>query len=220
MVRGDVVISHTGYIAGFNCEWLIPNWVAYELTAKELEGTVRRPKNSPFQQDPACGVRQPERSDYSYSGWDKGHMAPCADMKWSEEAMFESFYFTNICPQDHLFNERDWQKLEDFGRDIARSKGAVFIVCGPIVTENKFGKLGPNGVVVPDAFFKAFLYRDYRGFHSIGFIMPNKYTGRRIEESAMSVNEIESVVGIDLFPELDDRIEEAVEGQLELNDWQ
>jgi len=216
---GEVIISHAGYSASFNSSYLLPKWVAYELTSEEVRGTVKRPRNSPFSQDPSYKGRQPERSDYSCSGWDKGHMAPCADMKWSEQAMVESFYFTNICPQDHSFNERDWQKLEDMGRNVAKSKGSVFIVCGPLVVDNEYGRLGQNQIVIPDAFFKAFLYKDASGFHSIGFLMPNKFTGLPIENYSMSVNELEELIGIDLFARLNDKIEESVESQKNMLDW-
>lgn len=217
--QGEVIISHHGYSASFNSSYLIPNWVAYELTAEETLGTVRRPSNSPFTQDPSYKGQQPDRSDYSRSGWDKGHLAPCADMKWSEEAMIESFYFTNICPQDHSFNERDWQKLENLGRDIAKSKGSVYIVCGPVVADNEYGKLGQNQVVIPDAFFKAFLYKDASGFHSIAFLMPNKFTGLPIKEYSMSVNQLENLIGFDLFSRLNDKVEETVESQNIISDW-
>ena len=118
--QGEVVTTHIGYTTSFNSSSMIPNWVAYELTEEETRGTVGRPSNSPFQPDPSYHGKQPDRRDYSRSGWDKGHLAPCADMKWSEQAMFESFFFTNICPQNHDFNEKDWQKLEDKARSIAR----------------------------------------------------------------------------------------------------
>ena len=216
---GEVLTTHPGYTTCFNSSLMIPNWVAYELTDEETRGTVPRPSNSPFQQDPAYKGKQPDRSDYSHSGWDKGHLMPCADSKWSEQVMLESFYFINICPQNHKFNEKDWQMLEDKGRSIARKKGSVFIVCGPIVTINEFGRLGANQVVIPDYYFKAFLYKDDKGFHSIAYIMPNRYTGRPINEYAISVNELERILGIDLFTRLNDRIEDIIESQLNHSDW-
>ena len=216
---GDVFTTHSGYTTCFNSSLMIPNWVAYELTEEETHGTVKRPSNSPFQPDPGYNGKQPERSDYSRSGWDKGHLMPCADSKWSEQAMLESFFFTNICPQNHDFNEKEWQKLEEKGRSIARKKGTVYIVCGPIVTINEFGKLGANQVAIPDYYFKAFLYKDSDGFHSIAYVLPNKYTGRPINEYAVSVNELERILGIDLFTRLNDKIEEEIEDQLRIEDW-
>lgn len=217
--QGEVITVHIGYTTSFNSTLMIPNWVAYELTAEELQGTVKRPSNSPFRYDPAYSGKQPDRYDYSRSGWDKGHLAPCADMKWSEQAMLESFFFTNICPQNHDFNEKEWQKLEDKARSIARKKGSIFIVCGPIVTTNQYGRLGQNQVAIPDYFFKAFLYKDESGFHSIAYVMPNQYTGRPVNDFAITVNELEQLLDIDLFTRLNDKIEEEVENQMNLVDW-
>ena len=109
--------------------------------------------------------------------------------------------------------------MEEKARSIARKKGSVYIVCGPIVTTNEYGRLGRNQVAIPDFFFKAFLYKDEAGFHSIAYVMPNQYTGRPVNEFAMTVNELEKVLGIDLFTRLNDRIEEDVEDQLNLADW-
>lgn len=213
------VVVHAGYTASFNSKNMIPNWVAYELTASELKGTVSRPGNSPFQPDSDYRGRQPERRDYTNtSGWDKGHLAPAGDMKWSEQAMIESFYLTNVCPQDHDFNAGDWERLEDHARRIARKKGALYIICGPIVGDNTHGKLGRK-VVIPDSFFKAFLYQDSSGYHSIAYLMPNRQTGQPLNTFALSVNDLESLLGMDLFTHLDVAIQEAVEAQLNSADW-
>lgn len=213
------IIKHPGYTSCFNTSYLIPDWVAYELTAQELRGTVKRPKNSLFQPDPSFRGRQPDRFDYSDSGWDKGHMAPCADMKWSDDAMFESFYFTNVCPQNHSMNAGDWQTLEEKARDIANAKGSLYIVCGPIIGRNQYGTIGTQRVVVPDAFFKAFLYKDNSGFHSIAFVMPNEERHHLLKYYALTVNEVEAMTGFDLFFKLSDQVEESVESQLNLADW-
>ena len=109
--------------------------------------------------------------------------------------------------------------MEDKARAVARKKGSVYIVCGPIVTTNEYGRLGRNQVAIPDYFFKALLYKDDTGFHSIAYVMPNQYTGRPVNEYAMTVNELEMVLGIDLFTRLNDRIEEGVEDQMNLDDW-
>lgn len=216
----DSIIRHAGYTSCFNIQRLIPDWVAYELTAEELDGQTRRPSNSPFQPDPEFLGAQPYRSDYSYSGWDKGHMAPAADMKWSQASMIESFYFINICPQDHDFNAGDWEKLEEKARAIARENGRLWVMVGPIVQEAKFGTLGEQGVVIPDAFFKAFLMKNKKGeWKSIAFIMSNESTHHPLGYYAVTVNELEESAGLDLFFNLEDEIEEEVESQLNLRDW-
>lgn len=213
------IVQHVGYIASFNSKYMIPNWVAYELTAYEVEGALRRPNNSPFQQDPEYNRRQPERRDYSNSGWDKGHLAPCADMKWSNQAMIESFYFTNVCPQNHNFNAGDWLQLEELARRIAHQKGSLYIISGPIVKNNIYGRLRKK-VVIPDFFFKAFLYKDVDGYHSIAFRMPNDQTSLPLNVFAITINDLESETGLDLFTHLDPIIQESVESQRIMSDWE
>ena len=220
IAKGESVIYHTGYTASFNSTLLIPNWVAYELTRDEVNGTISRPSNSPFKPDPDYDGPQPSRNDYTRSGWDRGHMAPAADMKWSEQAMLESFYFTNICPQQHNFNAKDWERLEEKARQLAQSKGSLYVICGPIITTNEHGTIGPNQVTVPDSFFKAFLYKDDKGYHSIAYIMPNRQTGQPSSNYALTVNDLEKQIGLDLFTNLKKSIQESVESQLVLTDWE
>ena len=101
----DSILAYTGFSVSYNSDQLIPKWVAYELTAEELDGNVPRARS--FSMDVGYKGRQAMREDYSNTGWDKGHMAPSADMKWSQTAMSESFYLTNVCPQNPDLNGRD-----------------------------------------------------------------------------------------------------------------
>ncbi|MCQ2182165.1 MAG: DNA/RNA non-specific endonuclease [Bacteroidales bacterium] len=102
--------------------------MAYELTSEEVDGRV--PRAGGFSMDLNYEGTQAMREDYSNSGWDKGHMAPAADMKWSQQAMYECFPLTNICPQNHELNGKDWQNLEKLCRTWAKEYGKVYIVCG------------------------------------------------------------------------------------------
>ena len=215
--KTDKVIVYEGFTLSYNSKTLIPNWVAYELTSSEVDGQY--PRGNGFGMDLDYKGRQAMREDYSNSGWDKGHMAPAADMKWSRTAMYESFYLTNICPQDHELNGNDWLTLEKLGREWAKRFGSVYIVCGPIIGNNYYGTIGNNKVVVPDAFYKAFLVVQDHRYHAIGFIMPNESKHHRIQEYALSVNELEEKIGIDLFPNIDDSIEEMIESDLYFKFW-
>ena len=101
----DLILRHDGFVVSYDTDAKIPKWVAYELTAEELDGNVPRARS--FSMDLGYKGRQAMREDYSNTGWDKGHMAPSADMKWSQTAMSESFYLTNVCPQNPDLNGRD-----------------------------------------------------------------------------------------------------------------
>ncbi len=211
------LISREGYTLLYNSQRLLPEWVAYELTALETEGKEKRGEH--FKKDPEIQGLQADVADYRNSGWDKGHMAPAADMKWSERAMDDCFYLTNICPQDHKLNAGVWKKLEEKCREYARYFGTIYIVCGPVVENNRYGTIGENGVMVPDGFFKVVLAPYYGKYKGVGFLFDNKKGSRKLMEHAVTIDEVERVTGIDFFPSLPDDVEDVVESAVEKNIW-
>ena len=215
----DKVVTHVGYTVSYDCQRLVPKWVAYELTKDETKGNTPRKGNDFWDKDPDLNCRQAHYKDYSGSCWDRGHLAPAADMKWSVEAMRQSFYLSNCCPQDREFNAYSWESTERMGRRLARQYGKVWIVCGPVFYDNQYGTIGRNNVAVPDAFFKAFLVEKDGIYGAMGLIMYNTPEHQDIKECSMSVDELEATIGIDLFPALPDDVEEAVEAKIESKWW-
>lgn len=215
--KSDVILAYEAFTVNYNTSRLIPNWVAYELTAEETSGDI--PRANGFSMDLDYIGRQAMREDYSNSGWDKGHMAPAADMKWSENAMQESFYLTNICPQNHDLNGKDWQTLERMVRDWALKYGRIWVVCGPYVAGNFHGTIGEQKVSVPDIFYKAVLRKEGDNWYSIAFVFENDSRRQPVKDAVVSVNDVETLVGYDLFTNLDDRIEELIESQSNWDDW-
>ena len=215
--RSDRVITHKGYTVSYNYDWKIPNWVAYELTDIEVQGEV--PRYDKFKPDPMVPqFATATINDYKYSGYDRGHMAPAADMKWDEQAMRESFYLSNICPQNPNLNGGVWKDLEEQVRDLAMEKGRIFVVCGPIVTDDS-NTIGDNKVVVPQAFFKVLLQEDNGETHTIGFIYENKSGRKPMSTYAMTVDEVEEITNIDFFPSLPNDIEKRTESEVNFMKW-
>lgn len=212
----EQIIAHTGYTVSYNQDWLIPNWVAYELTSAEVDGTA--PRKGAFCPDPDVKGRTATTYDYSNSGWDRGHMAPAADMKWSAQVMTESFYLSNICPQDRGLNGGTWLKLEESVRDWARAQSPIYVVCGPIMGET-FDTIGDNAVAIPDGFFKVVCKRVNGLYFTIGFIFPNKDVKGSIFDYSCTVDEVEKVTGFDFFSALPDSIEKKVESVCNPKDW-
>lgn len=213
----DDLYVYQGFTSCYNHSTLVPDWVAYELTSEELKGQYTSTSN--FSRDPHVRGRQASREDYSRSGWDKGHMCPKADLKWSEKAWWESHYFTNVCPQNHEFNAGSWNRLENKVRDWARRYGSVHVVCGPVFTDCQYGTVGSAMVSIPDAFFKALLVPTSNGYAAIAFLMENRPGNQSLKACAMSVDDLETLLGRDLFPALDDSMEEDVESRLDLGFW-
>lgn len=212
------IIEYEGFTISYNSQWRIPNWVSYELTAEETDGPFSR-KGKDYMADPTSKVPQADAYDYRGSGWSRGHMAPAADFKWSDKAMTESFYYTNICPQDVQLNNKYWSTLENKVRSWARLFGSIYVVTGPIVTSNSNKRIGAHNVMVPDAFFKAILARSEDRWASIGFIMLNTSEPRHLMDCAVTVNEVEEMTGIDFFCFLEDSVEEIVEGTIDYIIW-
>lgn len=210
------LLEYTGMVISFNPTRHIPNWVSWELTADKAKGD--EPRANSFMADPAVpGSADPK--DYRHSGFDRGHMAPAGDMKWSDQAMKESFFMTNICPQDSKLNTGAWRKLEESCRRWATRDSAIVIVCGPIPTDPVDMKIGTNQEWVPRRFFKAVISPYTNPPKGIAFIMPNTYVKGGIQNTAVSIDEVERITGYDLFPALPDDIETAIESQCNFNQW-
>ena len=206
------VIYRTGYTLAYDAKTRTPQWVAWELTKKETQGTEER--SNDFQPDPDVKGAKVVTKDYSHSGYDRGHMAPAADMKWSKKAMMESFYMSNICPQDHNLNTSDWSELENKSRQWARRYGKVYIVCGPIYNGKRNEYIGDHRVKVPDAFFKVVLINEKKKQCAMGFYFENEAGERKLQEYLVPVDRLEQLTGMDFFSALPDNLEDRLEAEI------
>lgn len=214
----EQILRRTGYTVSYNKSTLLPNWVAWHLTADRTEGPAKRPRRA-FHEDEEVPEPRATDSDYYNSGFDRGHLCPAADNKWSEEAMYESFLFTNMCPQNHNLNIGDWNEMEQACRRWAKKYGSVYVVCGPILYKGEHKTIGRNKVVVPEAFFKVVLCMEGTP-KAIGFIYKNAAGNRPKGDYVNTVDEVERITGIDFFPSLPDDVERKVEAECSLADWQ
>ena len=216
----NVRLPHTAYISYFNTKHRIPNCVIYELTATQVAqcdapGAEKR-KNYQFNADPMCSA-SPHWSDYKHSGYDRGHMAPANDMKWSKTSMEESFYMTNICPQLHALNDGCWRKLELAIHRWAKRDKRLIIAAGPVL-KNVMHTIGPDrNISVPAAFYKV-VYAPNQG-RAIGFIFNNEKITGGYASHAVSVDYVERVTGIDFFCALDDALENKIEAHSSIDMW-
>lgn len=212
----EQIIEYTGMTVSFNPDLHVPNWVAYELTAEEADG--KEPRSGNFMIDPEVdGCASP--ADYKNTGFDRGHMAPAADMKWSPEAMRESFYMTNIVPQARSLNSGTWGRLENKCRQRARNDSAIIIISGPVLTDKIEMHIGSTGVAVPQRLFKVVMSPYSNPPQAIGFLIPNGTIKGGMQAYAVSVDSIEAVTGHDFFSALPDDIENEIESQVNFNRW-
>ena len=196
--KGEIVIHHYGHSLSYDPEAMIPRWTAYTLYADDIYGDAVRPQR--FVPDPApelAGFPLAEHWHYSRSGWVRGHMVPAGDLKYDQQAMNDSFLTTNVCPMDQGFNNGIWKRLEEKVRKLADKFDLVYIITGPVIGENRFGKVGDSDILVPDAFYKALLVPYKGSYLSIGFYMPNEAAprGAKLKDYAVTLAELENITG-------------------------
>ena len=212
VLKGEKIINHAGYSFVYSEEHEQAKWVAYVLNNKELDGTFGRSDN--FREDSSVYSGSASNLDYAKSGYDRGHLAPAADMKWSEKAMSESFYYSNMSPQLPAFNRGIWKILEEKLRDWALENDSILIVTGPILpskNQKKLATIGPNSVTVPAYYYKAILDFKKEKSKSIAFVLPNKGSKLPLKSFVVTIDSLEKLSKIDFFYKLDDKLETKVE---------
>ncbi len=212
----DAVISHTGFSLLYSEPHEQASWVAYLLTR---DRTIKRfDRTDKFLPDPKVKTGSANDSDYAGSGFDRGHLAPAADMSWSSTTMRESFYYSNMSPQVPSFNRGIWKKLEEQVRSWAAEYDSIYIVTGPIL-KSGLPTIGPNNVSIPEYYYKVILDYKAPNIKGIGFILPNSASNEPLTSYALSIEEVEKQTGIDFFPALPDGVEEQVEKERCIPCW-
>lgn len=177
------VIHRPGYSLAYDARNRNPLWVYEHLTAESIRGETER--SLEFKEDEAIPEHlRATLADYKGSGFDRGHQAPAADHRSSGEAMNDTFYMTNMCPQCPQFNRGYWAKLEKHVRDLTKDYPNVYVVTGPLYLPAvevdgkryvKYQVIGPNDVAVPTHFFKVITLEDWQGMQEMrAYILPNQ----------------------------------------------
>jgi len=212
----DQIISHIAYTLKYSEKHEQASWVAYTLKSSHTSGNVGR--SNDFREDYKVSTESSSLSDYKGSGYDRGHLAPAGDMKWSSTAMSESFYMSNMSPQKPGFNRGIWKKLESNVRNWASDNGEIYVVTGPILT-GSYSSIGSNQVSIPDYYYKVILDYKEPEIKGIGFILPHQKSSSSLQSFAVTIDEVERRTGIDFYHALPDGIEEQTESTIDINKW-
>lgn len=213
---GELVVNHYAYRLRFNPDTRQADWVAYALEQKELEQKVKR--TDKFTYDPFLGSNTASNNDYKGSGFDRGHLVPAADMSWNQQAMKESFYFSNISPQLPGFNRGIWKKLEVHVREKCLENGNIYIVTGPVFSDVE-EVMGESKIPVPSHFFKTLLIYNDSVHQGIGYIFRNEKMTGDLVDFAVTIDSVESFTGFDLYPILPNKTEKTVESRIDVDYW-
>ncbi len=213
------LVTNLGYTSSYNTSYGIPNWVAYEITRSEATSTEAERKDK-FMPDPKVKGHSATNADYKGSGYDKGHMAPAADMKWSQIVMDQSFYFTNICPQAPGLNRGAWKNLEEDIRLWAIRDSALVVICGPLFTQEPVRYIPQTQVAIPDAYFKVVCSPYTPEPRGIAFIFPNAKASKHPREYVTTINSVEQITGMDFLSQLPDETENKIEETSNYTLWE
>ena len=186
--------------------WIIRSYYSSKL---KLQSEPHKRTNR-FRHDPLI-PQSAYPKEYTRSGFDRGHLAPAADMAFSKQTMLDSFLMSNMSPQLPGFNRGIWKRLEELVRAIALKEKEIYVVTGAIFPPVSEAKYLPSGkITIPKAFYKV-IYDLTPPVKMIGFIIPHRSSDQALQVFAVSVDEVEKQTGLDFFSQLPDDLEESLE---------
>lgn len=223
------MLDRNYYIVSYRPDAKVPEWTAYRLIKRNLDGPANRKDD--FRED--TNLEPGDRSklrDYRGSGFARGHSAPAEDFTRSLSAMSSTFLLSNMSPQHVSLNSGKWSQLESNARDVARELDTCWIYTGAIFRQNaakhktlgttrsgKQKKIGKDSVWVPTHFYKIVLAQDNDGSVLMwAFLMEHrnvKLPGQ-VVDYAVSVDSIQHLTGLDFFKDLPDEMERRLESQV------
>jgi endonuclease G len=207
------------------------HWVAHIILPDIIEGQISRTND--FREDPMVATGTAVEADYFLKfqqadntfkydgfGYDRGHLAPSADFRWSETALSESYFYSNMSPQVAEFNRGAWADLESTirGYIFQHPETQLYVVTGGILREKlPVIERSLNRVSIPEYFFKVVL--DLNAQRGIGFILPNREIAYPLETYAVSIDEVEAQTGLDFFNRLPKEVQARIEGTVDKSHW-
>ncbi len=226
------VVEHSAMVIGFDCEYKMASWVFHVLTPDVSFGNVTRTND--FRQDERLTCEsavevdyflKKEKPDGTYAydgfGYDRGHLAPSADFRWSATALSESFYYSNMSPQRPEFNRESWAELEGLLRRIVdQEKKTFYIITGPVLrTDLPQVPRSLHGIKIPELHYKIIVDVSEDQPRGMAFLMPNNKADQRLSNYVVSIDSVERLTGLNFFPLLSAEMEELIESKADFNAW-
>jgi endonuclease G, mitochondrial len=214
--RKGQLVRHSALILNYQEEHEQASWVLHKLLSKTNKGSAKR--SNEFMPDPLVETGSALPSDYSRSGYDKGHLCPAGDFKHDKTLQDETFYMSNMSPQVGDFNRGIWNDFEMLVRRWAGRRGDLIVITGPVL-KNGLETIGRrNSVSVPEQYYK--IVYDPQTEQALAILMPNEgLFDRRIREFVVSIDEVERLTGIDFFEKLPDALEKKIETNANESQW-
>jgi endonuclease G, mitochondrial len=214
----DQIVRHNRYTLRYREQYEQADWVAYELLGDEARAHLGR-EGQQFIPDPEVKTGSATTSDYTRSGYDRGHLCPAGDFNIDIQDKTETFYMSNISPQVPDFNRGIWSDLEQKFRDWAQRDEMLYVVTGPVLKPGLKTIGRANEIAIPEMYYKIALCLTDKQPRMIGFLLNNEFSNESLKSFVVSVDEIEKLTGIDFFNRLPDALERKLESQSKVSDW-
>lgn len=212
------VVEHLAMVLGYSEKHEQAAWVMHMVLPDVAEGNVSRTND--FREDELVSTGTAVTEDYWYSGYDRGHLAPSADFRWSQRALSESYFYSNMSPQLPELNRESWAELENLIREyVVENNEELYVVTGPVLRDDlpKMQNEGrKNEVSIPSLFYKVVLDISGEEKRGVAFLMKNGVNSKPILTYAVSIDSLESLTGLNFFPNLE--IDE-IEKEFDVNGW-
>ncbi|PKP18483.1 MAG: DNA/RNA non-specific endonuclease [Bacteroidetes bacterium HGW-Bacteroidetes-21] len=216
--RDGFLIAHSAMTLFYSPEHEQAWWVVHMVLPDIKYGTQGRTND--FRTDSLLKVGTADKNDYLMSGYDRGHLAPSADFRWSKKALSESYYYSNMSPQRPELNRGKWADLENFVRQyVLTSNEPVFVVTGGVLKDSlKYIGIDKK-ISVPKFYYKIIVDLNGNDTKGIAFIMRNGTNTYPVINYAVSIDSVETLTGINFFPQLDDSLENRLESSYDISQW-
>ncbi|MGX1931186.1 DNA/RNA non-specific endonuclease [Flagellimonas sp. 2504JD4-2] len=213
---GGDIIRHRHFVLSYSEPHEQAEWVAYELKRSHLtQDDRRRPY---FIEDPKIRTKSADWRNYKGSGYDRGHLCPAGDRRFSEQAYNETFYTSNISPQDRDFNAGVWNRLEQQVRYWCKKYGDLTVITGGVL-ENGLEEIGEEDVDVPNAFYKIVFRKDGDSVQILCFLIPNKESSASLKHFLIPIDELEEITFIDFFENQPKAWQKKIEEKVDASGW-
>lgn len=226
------ILEHQTLVIGYDEEHQLAQWVFHKLIPDVNFGNVTR--SNDFRPDPLLGDQSAVQEDYFVTyeqpdgstqydgfGFDRGHLAPSADFRWSATALSESYFYSNMTPQRPGFNRDSWAEVEDVLRGIIYNEPKeYFVLTGPVLNpELSKVERGVNKLSIPEYHYKIIVDASEENPRGMAFLMPNKKCEYPIDYYVVSIDSVESLTGLNFFPGFSPQQEKAIEAESNFAAW-
>ncbi|MCW5899447.1 MAG: DNA/RNA non-specific endonuclease [Flavobacteriales bacterium] len=219
--ESEKVVEHPGHMLVYDQRHKQSKWVAHIATPDLVTGNLARIDS--FLPDPLVEAGTAATVDYWFSGYDRGHLVPSADMRWNYDALQATYLYSNVSPQKPELNRGSWAELEDWVRRYVNfSRRRVFVVTGPVLREGLPVMQKPNrenDVSIPELFYKVVADLDGDAPKGIAFLQANGVNDHPTISYAVTIDSVEALTGIDFFAALPPDVQQHIEGSFNTKDW-